>query len=172
MKFDIKERLQLSNQFKILEKLYPEDEDYYARHRKAIEYGFELHYSWVAEHIDKDPLSKEECKFVLDVLDMYASFYFSLKKIETLKELKETSIIFPGFDGNNETMYMAYTQYFIEDLDRFREIQETTKGNYNSHMRLIPKYKKMIPKWKELRVDYSYELSEEQIIGLLKTKGY
>ena len=44
MKLDIKERLALSYQLKILEKLYPEDQEYYANHRKAIEDGYELHY--------------------------------------------------------------------------------------------------------------------------------
>ena len=172
MKLDIKERLQLSNQLKILEKLYPEDEEYYAKHRKAIEYGFELHYSWVAEHISEDTLSEEECKFVLDVLDMYAAFYFSVRQIKDLKELNKDAVIFPGFDGNNEFMYMAYTQYFIEDLDRFSEIQETTKGNYNSHMQMIPKYKKMISKWKEYKVDFTYQLTEDQILDLLKITVY
>lgn len=172
MEFTIKERLQLSNQFKILEKLYPEDEDYYAKHRKAVEYGFELHYSWIAEHIYEDTLSNEDCKFVLEVLDMYASFYFNVKQLKNLNELTESKVVFPGFDGNNETMFMAYTRYFIEDLDRFNEIKESTNSNYNSHMRMIPRYKKMLIKWKEYQVDYSYELTEGQIIDLIKTVGY
>lgn len=172
MEFTIKERLQLSNQFKILEKLYPEDEEYYARNRKAIESGFELHYSWIAEHIYEDTLSQEECKFVLDVLDMYSSFLFSVRQFKEPKELTESQVIFPGFDGNNETMYMAYTYYFIEDLDRFREIQESTNSNYNSHMRLIPKYRRMILRWNELKVDYTYQLTEENILELLNITAY
>ncbi|SOU87117.1 YfbU family protein [Tenacibaculum dicentrarchi] len=172
MKFDIKERLQLSYQLKILEKLYPEDKDYYATHRKAIEYGFELHYDWIAEHLTKDTLSEDECKFVLDVLDMYASFYFSIKQLKEPKELTKSSVIFPGFDGNKEIMYMAYTRYFIEDLDRFNEIKESTNGNYNSHMRMITKYKIMVKKWKEFRVDFTYQLTEEQILELINTPVY
>lgn len=37
------ERLNLINQFFILEKLYPEDANYYATHRKAIQEGYKLH---------------------------------------------------------------------------------------------------------------------------------
>ena len=73
---------------------------------------------------------------------------------------------------NNETMYMAYTKYFIEDLDRFNEIRESTNGYYNSHMRMIPKYEKMLIKWKEFKVDYTYQLTEEQVTELINTKGY
>ncbi|MFA0674070.1 YfbU family protein, partial [Vibrio sp. 10N.222.51.A6] len=41
MKLDKKERLALVNQFLILEKLYPEEADYYAQHRQAISEGYE-----------------------------------------------------------------------------------------------------------------------------------
>lgn len=170
MKLTIKERLNLSLQFKILEKLYPEEQEYYANHRKAIEDGYELHYDWIIDHLSPG-LTSEECTFVLDVLDMYAAFYFSFKKLENPKDLKEVDIKFPGFDGNHETMFMAYTKYFIEDLDRFNEIRETTNGYYNSHMRMIPKYKNMLIKLKEFQKPYTYELSEDQVIEILKTHG-
>jgi len=114
MKLDIKERLTLSFQLKILEKLYPEDKEYYANHRKAIEDGYELHYDWITEHLSEG-LTSEECTFVLDVLDMYAAFHFSFKQLKSPTKLTEKAVIFPRFDGNNESMYMAYTNYFIED---------------------------------------------------------
>ena len=37
-------RFELINQLLILEKLYPDEADHYAQNRKALEYGFELHY--------------------------------------------------------------------------------------------------------------------------------
>lgn len=171
MKLDIKDRLNLSFQLRILEKLYPEDKENYANHRKAIEDGYELHYEWITEHLSTG-LSSEECTFVLDVLDMYASFYFTFKRIENPKLLTAESIIFPGFDGNNETMYMAYTKYFIEDLDRFNEIRETTNGYYNSHSQMIPKYRRMLAKWKEYKTDYNHQLIEEEIQELINFPRY
>ncbi|WP_190300377.1 YfbU family protein [Rufibacter hautae] len=171
MQLDIKERLQLSYQLKILEKLYPEEKDYYANHRKAIEDGYELHYTWITEHLS-DGLSSEECTFVLDVLDMYASFHYSFLQIEKPTKLTLSKVKFPGFDGNHETMYMAYTKYFIEDLDRFGEIKETTNGYYNSHSEMIPKYRKMLLKWKQFKIDYSYKLTEEQVSELIDIHVY
>lgn len=171
MKLDVKERLSLSFQLKILEKLYPEEKEYYANHRKAIEDGYELHYSWITEHLS-DGLSIEDCSFVLDVLDMYAGLYFSYRELKETTKLNEKSIKFPGFDGNNETMYMAYTKYFIEDLDRFNEIQETTNGYYNSHTRMIPKYKKMLEMWKAIKKPSTYDLTENQILELINIRGY
>ena len=171
MKLDIKERLTLSYQLKILEKLYPEDKEYYANHRKAIEDGYELHYDWITEHLSEG-LTSEDCTFVLDVLDMYAALHFSFRQLKNPTKLTEKSLVFPGFDGNNETMFMAYTKYFIEDLDRFNEIRETTNGYYNSHSRMIPKYRNMLVKYKEYSQPYTYELTEDQVFELVNIHGY
>lgn len=170
MELNIKERLQLSYQLRILEKLYPDEQDYYANHRKAIEDGYQLHYDWITEHLSEG-LTKDECTFVLDVLDMYSNLYFTVRDFKD-SDLTLDSVKFPGFDGNNEIMFMAYTKYFIEDLDRFGEIQESTNGYYNSHMRMIPKYKKMLLKWKEYRTDYTYKITEENVKELLGINAY
>ena len=170
MELNIKERLQLSYQLRILEKLYPDEQDYYANHRKAIEDGYQLHYDWITEHLSEG-LTKDECTFVLDVLDMYSNLYFTVRDFKD-SDLTLDSVKFPGFDGNNEIMFMAYTKYFIEDLDRFGEIQESTNGYYNSHMRMIPKYKKMLLKWKEYRTDHTYKITEENVKELLGINAY
>ncbi len=162
MKLDIKERLMLSFQLKILEKLYPEANEYYAKHRKAIEEGYELHYSWITKHLSEG-LKKEECTFVLDVLDMYGSFNLFFNELKKPERLTSELVKFPGFDRNNEIVYLAYTNYCIEDLDRFNEIKKNTNKDYNSLTPVIPKYKKMVAKWNEYKVDDKYQLTEEQI---------
>lgn len=167
MKLDIKERFLIANQLKILEKLYPEEKENYESNRKAIEYGFELHYDWIMEHI-YDGLSSEECSFVLDVLEMYASMQHTFKILKSNK-IKEENVVFRGFDGNNETMYMAYTKYFLEDLDRYREIQESSNGYYNSHSRMINKYKSMLVKYNKYKKQFTYDLSEEHLLDLTNT---
>ncbi|KAB8153470.1 YfbU family protein [Kordia sp. TARA_039_SRF] len=171
MKLDTKERLSLSFQLKILEKLYPEEAEYYANHRKAIEDGYELHYSWLTEHLS-DGLTSDECTEVLDILDMYTGLYYSFQALKDPKELTIESVRFPGFDGNNEIMRMAYTKYFIEDLDRFEWIKKLTNGYYNSHMRMIPKYQKMLSRFKDYSIEERHSLNEGQIKELIETTGY
>lgn len=168
MELSLKDRLELSYQLKILEKLYPEEKEYYSTHRKAIEDGYQLHYSWLTEHLS-DGLTSEECTEVLDVLDMYSSIYYSFKNLTNPKELTEKQVIFPGYDGNNETMQMAYTKYFIEDIGRYSWIKETTNGNYNSHRSMIRKYKSMLAKWKVYDHTEIQTLTEEQLIDLIQT---
>ena len=85
------ERQQLINQFLILEKLYPEDADYYAKHRKALQEGYKLHYKWIFEHLYEE-MSEEECEEVLDILEMYQALAWSYMNITGKKEVDDESL--------------------------------------------------------------------------------
>ena len=156
-------RYELINQLLILEKLYPEEADYYARNRKALENGYELQYSWLTENIS-DGLSEEECKEVLDILDMYRSITFSWQRLHEGEELPE-KLKFRGFDGNNETALMSYVQYFVIDLERFDELTYGKEHPYfNSHCPMLDKYRRMLSVWKK----YDFDLTEEQIASVME----
>lgn len=162
-----KERIIIANQLKILEKLYPDEAKYYADHRKAIEYGFKLHYSWVAEQIDDDEMSEEECKEVLNVLDMHRAITFSYNQIKDKTKLTLDNIRFRGYDGNNETRQFSYTNYFITDLGRFDELRfDSEYPDFNSHCPMTEKYRRMLDKWKSF--PNKFNLNEKQIIELLE----
>ncbi len=149
MKLSKFERFIISNQFKILEKLYPEEADYYASSRKAIEEGYTLHYDWITDHL-YDEFSIEDCKKVLDILDMYSSIKYSYDRIDDKEDIETTFLTFPGFDGNNESHHMVYTQYLINDLDRFPELKYDQKyPDFNSHMPTLQKYRNMLTKWNQ-----------------------
>lgn len=158
------DRLNLSFLLKILEKLYPEEADYYATHRKALEEGYALHYDWLFDNIH-DELSAEDCKEVLDILDMYRAITFSIEKIEDKTDMKSSLLKFSGFDGNTETKQMAYTRYFVYDLDRYKEL---TYGkdycDFNSHCPMLDMYRPMLAEWN--RSKSKYDLSKEDIIRI------
>jgi uncharacterized protein YfbU (UPF0304 family) len=170
MKLDKKERLKFSYMLKILEKLYPEEQDYYATHRKAIEEGYELHYEWLTEHL-YEGLTEAQCREVLDILDMYRGIIFSFNAIKEPKKITADNVAFPGFDGNNETLQMTYAQYFIQDLGRYKEIEESNGGYFNSHSHTLGRYRAMLQKWNSLEQDVKYKMSEETLLDLVKTIG-
>lgn len=156
-------RYELINQLLILEKLYPEDADYYSRNRKALENGYELHYSWLTENIS-DGLSEEQCREVLDILDMYRSITFSWQRLNEGKEIPD-QLKFRGFDGNHETELMGYVQYFIIELGRYEELAYGKEHPYfNSHRRMLDKYRRMLEIWKQ----YEFDLTEEQIASVME----
>jgi uncharacterized protein YfbU (UPF0304 family) len=162
------ERFTLSNQFKILEALYPSDAEYYRNHRKAIEEGYELHYPWMLEHIYDDGLSESQCREVLDILQMYRSMYFAIDKHGLPKHLHDYKWPFPGFDGNNEGSLMSYVRYFIEDLDRYPELRDGKDYcDFNSHTPMLDVYKEMLGKWRAM--SSRHELSIDQVVELLES---
>jgi uncharacterized protein YfbU (UPF0304 family) len=136
MKLTKIERLLLVNQLLILEKLYPESAKAYKQERTALREGYELHYKDLFHLIDDETLSEDQCRDVLDVLEMYRAITFSARKLPPTSKIHEHYYLdFHGFDGNNESALMAYTRYFINDLDRYNELREAGKkhDDFNSH---------------------------------------
>ncbi|OFR41231.1 YfbU family protein [Porphyromonas sp. HMSC065F10] len=169
-----KERLEYIYLLKILEKLYPEQSEEYSQYRNALQQGFSLHYADMMIELSEDELSINECRKVLDILEMYRGIIYSyraLKRENTDISLTDEDVKFPGFDGNNECYHMAYVKYFIDDLDRYSEIQELSNGYYNSHHRMLSQYEKMLEKWNEFEsLPNRYLMNEEQIRELLNSK--
>ncbi|WP_430737754.1 YfbU family protein [Psychrobacter sp. VH5] len=156
-------RYELINQLLILEKLYPDEADYHAKNRKALEYGFELQYSWLTENLSEG-LTTEECKEVLDILDMYRSITFSWLNNNSGAEIPN-SIKFKGFDGNNESALRNYVQYFVLDLERFEELKYGQSfPQFNSHTRMLEQYRRQLKVWR----NFDFDLTTEQIALILE----
>ncbi|EPD5886849.1 TPA: YfbU family protein [Vibrio cholerae] len=166
MKFTPKERLNLINQYKILAKLYPEDAEHYDELREILEEGYEIFYSMVDQWVCED-MPKEEGKFVLDILDLYRFIedYKRISKDENI--IKHHRSSFRGFDGNNESEYMAFARFLIIKQGKFSEQKDYLRqnDNLNSHMPMVDIYKRMLEKWKAL--GKPYQLTAEQIQNIL-----
>ena len=167
MYLSIKERLIIANQLKILEKLYPEEAKGYSEHRKAIEHGFKLHYSWLTECLHEE-MPEAESREVLDILAMYSAITFSYKKAEDKEGLEESKIKFHGFDGNNEGNQFGYALYFIVDLGRYTELTGGAEyPDLNSHGRIeIDDYKKMLNIWNQYEDKSSLTIAQiKELLG-------
>lgn len=166
----IQDRLNLYNQYTILQKLslLQGDEyeaEYYELRAKIVSEGYQHDYDMLTECINED-FSHEDAELVWDTLNMYSAIYFSYSKIQNPKLTME-QIKFEGFDGNNEIRSMIYCRFIIDDLGRFPELKENGYNDYNSHCQRCDKYKAMVDKWKGM--DKSFEMSEEQIEELIET---
>ena len=169
MKLSKVERLMLVNQYLILEGLYPDEKEFYANNRKAIEEGFELHYSDLFAGISDETLTEEECREVLDILDMFRAITFSYEKLQDKTGIDEYRIKFHGFDLNDEYegKRVIYSRYFINDLDRFEELKYG-KGyaDCNSHTLMIDVYRRMLNKWNWIQ--RKYKLSKDDILKIIE----
>ena len=165
MELTKKERLGLIYQLLILEALYPDNAEDYAKHRTALEKGFVLQYDWMTEYLN-DELSEEDCREVLNILDMYRAITFGVAELPADDEVRKHHLAkFPGFDGNNETHQMAYVRYFVVDLNRFSELRQDEYPYFNSHCPMLDTYRRMLERWEPL--ENKFKLSRENIALVL-----
>jgi uncharacterized protein len=136
------ERWMLSNQYQILEKLYPEEAESYAEIREAIECGYEAHYELPS--IYAETMSEEECREVWHILDMFRALHDSYKALADKSGIEKRKIEFAGFDGNSESRYLGYASYYCRhDGGRFSELRPVE----NSHMPCLDRYLAMLSRW-------------------------
>ena len=164
MKLTRTERWMLSNQYRILEALYPSEAQGYAHIRDAIESGYELEYEQIIPHIYEEGLSDSECREVRDIMTMFSSLKASFNQLEDTSGIEEWEINFRGFSGNDETTYMAYAQY-LRERGSFRELEHG--DGFNSHFPMLSAYRKMLPEWRNSENEFF--LSKDDIIRIIST---
>ncbi len=160
------ERWILSNQYRILEALYPKEAADLSIAREALESGFELEYEHLCEHVysDDNVLTVDKCKEVIDTMAMFDALKRSYDALADKSGIEEWRVKFAGFDGNNETMHMAYARYFCTSgIPRFQDLDRG--DNFNSHMPTLARYRAMLQQWREC--GKNHELSKDQIIKIV-----
>lgn len=111
-----------------------------------------IYNGYVSFYNDKMPEEKSEewINQILDILEMYSYMINSISNNQkppykhTLSDVK-----FPGFDGNNEVEELGFVNYFLKLLNRYSEIS-MLNDDFNSHMRMKPKYLRMLTLFNEM----------------------
>lgn len=99
---------------------------------------------------------------------MYRVIEYSKSKINEKVINDNHYLVFPGFDGNNESIYLAFTKFLIHKQNKFSEQKQYVLKNddFNSHLPMINKYERMLDKWKNLQDKMN--LSAENILEILE----
>jgi uncharacterized protein YfbU (UPF0304 family) len=159
------DRLILSNQYRILEALYPDERDAFARSRAAIEGGYSVHYSDLAECLN-DELTPKQCEEVADILEMFSSLQSGYQKLTDQSGIDPHALVFPGFHGNDEAGYLNYAHYLIKKTGR-RDCPESTADELNTTCPLLDSYRGMLLVWRPMK---SRPLSKDQILTILAAR--
>ena len=154
------ERLQLSNQFRILHSL-TEDESY-AIKAEIVEHGYEGLYDDIFETI-YGGISEDICEetgLILHMFRIINNAYARLSDVEK-EQIDVERIKFQGFDANNDQHY-SYMKFLVEKMDMWDEHKNTY---LNSHDSLpIRKYRKMLDVYNELGGDSNNNYSVKELI--------
>lgn len=180
MQLSYVQRVILANQYKILSSLYEgsSEAESYSKIQESLENGYELYYEDALHwQVFEDELTKEDCRLVIRAMDMYWAMQISYERLEDQTGIKKEDLYFPGFDGNNETKFLGYTQFIVEREGRFTSLKfekDQHSGaaggtdRYNSHWPVVDLYRNRVNYWQQL--PNSYELSQEDILALLEIR--
>jgi|SRR5579872_58068 len=155
------ERLTLANQYKILERLDPDEADYHAQCREILENGYTSQYSQLFQNVF-DEMPYDHCREVMAILDMYRCIKAAHLRLGDSSGLDSEKVSFRGFDGNEEGEHMGYAEFLIQKQKRW---SESSDAPLNSHWPMLPQYRAMLSRWKESA--NAHELTKDDIIRIL-----
>lgn len=162
------ERIMLANQYDILAALHRDNKhmsEDYAQRAETLRDGHEWLYSQYFDWVSPN-LPEEKVQHVLHILGIYGDMRNSFNKLTDKSGIDERELNFLGFDGNNESELLS----FSEALRKHGRFGETIGPEAkNSHSPTTDIYDRMIEKWQELgKPNYPY--SREQIIAIMEAR--
>lgn len=160
MELSKKERLFLFNQYKILEKLYPEDPGLWKEPQAIILSGFAGDYDSLIDSMGN--VSAEACSEVISILQMFRALHDSYERLEDKSGIEKKDVVFDGFDGNEEADHYIYANFVIVEQKKFTEFNQV---KLNSHANRLPGYRQKLSRWK--KYDPYNALSKEQIQAIV-----
>jgi len=162
--FSTRDRLVLSLLHRILARVLPEDAngedgdmDYQLQKARILESGFAGEY-WFEVAGFETELSKQDCRRVTDILEMFRIITFSIQRLQKKGEKFDKRLLsdlrFRGFDHNDalEGHMARYVRYQMRDEDRWEELQPQVAeaDNGNSHMRMLETYMRMLTEFRRI----------------------
>ncbi len=156
-KLDFKDRVILTNQFRILQKVDPDNDGTYGRAIEILESGYEAEYYSIARTIN-EPVSMEVCDEVRSILRMYRSLLSSYKQLSDKTGIADEDLAFRGFDGNNETEHLLYAE-FLASEDEYTESRV-----FNSHAQVLEMYRRMLSEFEQAGPKFPLEKADIQKI--------
>jgi uncharacterized protein YfbU (UPF0304 family) len=110
-------------------------------------------------------------KYVMDVLDLWQLLelgYADLTEAERAElDFSAGDVVFPGFDGNNESELLSIARVLTEDLGKWAHFKGRIK---NSHMPTAGLYGRMLEELEKQREPYSYELTLDQLKAVVRSR--
>jgi len=166
MQLSRKDRILLINQYRLLAMLDEGEAKRYLELIEILENGYTIFYSMIDSWVD-DEMSLENGQLVLNILDLYRSIEDLKRSVEDRRLHDHPYAYFRGFDGNNETEYMAFCRFLIVKQGKFQEQLSyvTRNDNFNSHAAMLPRYQRMLAA--SARLDTIWGMGVEEALSIL-----
>ncbi|GKX54138.1 UPF0304 protein [Leminorella grimontii] len=149
------QRLILSNQYKMMTMLDPENAERYRRLQTIVERGFGLQMKELEREFGE--LTEETCRTIINIMEMHHALRVSFENLrDHLKdkaEIDERRIAFLGFDAATEARYLSYVRFLVNTEGRYTHFDSGTHG-FNSQTKMWDKYQRMLAIWQSCPRQY------------------
>lgn len=157
------QRLILSNQYKMMTMLDPDNIERYRRLQTIVERGFGLQ----MRELDRDfgMLTEETCRTIINIMEMHHALQVSFSNLADTNGVDPRRIEFLGFDAATESRYLSYVRFMVNTEGRYTHFDAGTHG-FNSQTKMWEKYQRMLTTWQECPRQYHLSAVEiSQIIN-------
>ncbi|AXF76498.1 YfbU family protein [Erwinia tracheiphila] len=138
------QRLILSNQYKMMSMLDPDNAERYLRQQTIIEQGYCLQMREL--NGDFGQLSEEVCRTIIDIMEMYHALNISWSNLKDITTIDERRLSFLGFDAVTEGSCLGYVRFLINVEGRYPEFNSEDHG-FNAQTPMWQKYQRMLTIW-------------------------
>lgn len=157
------QRLILSNQYKMMTMLDPDNAERYHRLQTVIERGFGLQ----MRELDREfgELSETTCRTIIDIMEMYHALQVSYGNMNDPQAIDGRRVQFLGFDAATEARYLSYVRFMVNTEGRYTHFDSGTHG-FNSQTPMWDKYVRMLGIWRACPRQYHLSAVEiNQVIN-------
>ncbi|MFS2224732.1 YfbU family protein [Pantoea sp. B65] len=156
------QRLILSNQYKMMTMLDPDNAERYRRQQTIIERGYGLQMC----ELDRDfgDLSEEVCRTIIAIMEMHHAMHVSWTNLKDSSGLEERRLAFLGFDAATEARYLGYVRFMVNIEGRYTHFDSGTHG-FNAQTPMWEKYHRMLTVWQTC--PRQYHLSANEIAQII-----
>lgn len=157
------QRLILSNQYKMMTMLDPDNAERYHRLQTVIERGFGLQ----MRELDREfgELSETTCRTIIDIMEMYHALQVSYGNMNDPQAIDGRRVQFLGFDAATEARYLSYVRFMVNTEGRYTHFDCGTHG-FNSQTPMWDKYVRMLGIWRACPRQYHLSAVEiNQVIN-------
>lgn len=156
------QRLILSNQYKIMSMLEPDNAERYRRQQTIIERGYGLQMCELDREFGE--LSEAVCRSIIDVMELHHALHVSWTNLKDPAVIEERRLAFLGFDAATEARYLGYVRFMVNIEGRYTHFDSGIHG-FNAQTPMWEKYQRMLTVWHTC--PRQYHLSANEIAQII-----
>ena len=156
------QRLILSNQYKMMTMLDPDNAERYRRQQTIIERGYGLQ----MRELDREfgELTEAVCRSIIDIMELHHALHVSWTNLKDPGEIEARRLQFLGFDAATEARFLGYVRFMVQIEGRYTQFDAGSHG-FNAQTPMWEKYQRMLAVWHTC--PRQYHLSANEIAQII-----